>query len=202
MAHVDVARHQHRLYRLRQVHETQQVRHGAARAADGVRRLLMGKTEFRDQARDALRFFQRIEVFALDVLDQRHRGGVLVVDLAHQHRDLVQAGELRGTEAAFAGDDLVARAGRRRLDGTHEHRLHDALRLDRCRQFGQRTVVHPRARLVFAGLDLRDRQGGRHAGRSGRRFGRVAAEQCVETAAETLEFFGCHKRVPALITSS
>jgi hypothetical protein len=66
------------------------------------------KVEFGDQARDALRFFQRIQVFALDVLDQRHRGGVLVVDFAHQHRDLVQAGQLRRAEAAFAGDDLVA----------------------------------------------------------------------------------------------
>ena len=91
-----------------QVHQAQQVRDRAARAADRGGRLLVGEVEFGDQARDALRFFQRIQVFALDVLDQRHRGGGLVVDLAHQHRDLVQPGQLRGAEAPFAGDDLVA----------------------------------------------------------------------------------------------
>ena len=128
-----------------------------------LRRLLVGETEIGDQALDALRFFERIEVFALDVLDQRHRGGGLVVDIAHQHRDLVQAGQLRRAEAAFAGDDLVAVTPSRPIGRTSTGCIMP-WRLDRCRQFGQRAFVHAGARLVFAGLQLGDRQRGRRAG--------------------------------------
>jgi hypothetical protein len=46
-----------------------------ASAACGV-----GQVEFVDQALQRLRFFQRVEVFALDVLDQRHRDHGAVVD--------------------------------------------------------------------------------------------------------------------------
>jgi hypothetical protein len=58
-----------------------------ASAACGV-----GQVEFGDQALQCLRFFQRVEVFALDVLDQRHRDHGAVVDLAHHHRHFGQAG--------------------------------------------------------------------------------------------------------------
>jgi hypothetical protein len=40
--------------------------------------------ELVDQALDAAGFFERVEVLALDVLDQRHRQRGLVGDLAHQ----------------------------------------------------------------------------------------------------------------------
>ena len=79
VAHVDVARHQHRLHRLGQVQQAQQVRHRAARAADRLRRLFVREAELVIRRCNALRFFQRIQVLALDVLDQRHRGGGLVV---------------------------------------------------------------------------------------------------------------------------
>ena len=53
-----------------------------------LRRLLMREVEFGNQALYALRLFQRVEVFALDVFNQRHRGGGLVVDFLDQHRHL------------------------------------------------------------------------------------------------------------------
>ena len=61
------------------------------------------------------RRFHRIEILALDVLDQRHleqtpllvrRGDVLDDD-----RDSCRAGALRGAPAAFAGDDLISLRG-------------------------------------------------------------------------------------------
>ena len=74
----------------------------------------VGQVEFVDQALQRLRLFERVEVFALDVLDQRHREhGAVVGHLAHDRRDFVQAGELRRAPAALAGDDLVARRARR-----------------------------------------------------------------------------------------
>jgi hypothetical protein len=68
------------------------------------------------------------------------------------------ASQLRGAPAAFAGDDFVALRTRRVFDSTGENRLHDPLRLDRRRQFGQRRLVHLRTRLVLAGAQALDRQ--------------------------------------------
>jgi hypothetical protein len=75
MAHVDVARHQHGLHRVGQVQQAQQVAGGAARAAHSLRGQFVSEPKLLDQALQALGFFQRVEVFALDVFDQRHGGG-------------------------------------------------------------------------------------------------------------------------------
>ena len=56
----------------------------------------------------ALRLFHRVEVFALHVLDDRDLERVAVADIDRHDRHLVQAGELRGAPAPFAGDDLEA----------------------------------------------------------------------------------------------
>ena len=64
----------------------------------------------RDQPLERARFFERIEVLALDVLDQRHRDRGFVGHAADDGGNFVQARDLRGAPAALAGDDLVARA--------------------------------------------------------------------------------------------
>jgi hypothetical protein len=78
VAHLQVAGHQHLLHRRGQVEQAQQVAGGAARAAHGLRGLLVREPELVHQALQALRLFQRVEVLALDVLDQRHHRGGLV----------------------------------------------------------------------------------------------------------------------------
>ena len=75
VAHVEVAGHQHGLHGLSEIEQAQQVRHRAARTPYRFRRLLVRELEFTHQARNALRLFQRVEIFALDVLDQRHGSG-------------------------------------------------------------------------------------------------------------------------------
>ncbi|KAG1223555.1 hypothetical protein G6F68_020307 [Rhizopus microsporus] len=74
MAHVDVAGQQHRLHGRRQVQQTQQVAGGGTRAAARLRGLLVRQAEFVQQAAHAVRLFQRVQVFTLDVFDQRHDG--------------------------------------------------------------------------------------------------------------------------------
>ena len=65
------------------------------------------------------RLFDRVQVLALDVLDERHLEQPLLVaagDVPDDDRHLEEAGVLRGAPAALAGDDLVAgrrHAGRR-----------------------------------------------------------------------------------------
>ena len=54
----------------------------------------------------ALRLFHRIEVFALHVFDDRDLERIGVADVDRHDRHFVQAGDLRGAPAPFAGDDL------------------------------------------------------------------------------------------------
>ena len=72
----------------------------------------MGETKFFDQALQALRFFQRVQVFALHVLDQRHGSSGLVGHVAHQHRRAIEPGELGRAETPLARNDFVDRARR------------------------------------------------------------------------------------------
>src|SRR5688572_27005469 len=81
---------------LRQVEQAQQVRYRRARAADGLGGLLVRELELHDQAGKRERLLERVQVLALDVLDQGERDGVLVVDAPQHSRDLVQARHLRG----------------------------------------------------------------------------------------------------------
>ena len=56
------------------------------------------------------RFFDRVQILALDVFDQRHLEQRLLVAGRRRARRPApqQAGALRGAPAAFAGDDLIA----------------------------------------------------------------------------------------------
>ena len=144
----------------------------------------MGQLELADQSLNSLCLFERVEVFALNVLDQRHRGRGFVGHVLDEHRHLVEPGQLGGANPAFAGDDFIAL----RADGADQHRLHDPLRLDALRELVQRALVHARARLVLAGLQLRQLERVRRVVR-GSGYGIVAfldarAEQRFETPAE------------------
>ena len=173
MAHVQVTGHQHGLYGLGQIEQAQQIAGGAARAAHGLGGSFVGEPKFLDQALQAVRFFQRVQVFALHVLDQRHGGRGLVGHIAHQHGHAVQTGQLGSAKAALASDDFKHRlvetclrtrrswyllrlflAAQPRVfvaQATHQDRLHDALSLDALCQFVQRAFVHVGTGLVLAG---------------------------------------------------
>lgn len=125
MAHVDVACHQQLLHRLGELQQTQQVRRSGTRPADRIGGLLVGHAELVDQTLQASCFFERVEILALDVLDQAHCERCLIGNITYQHRDRVEAGQLRRTPAPLAGNDLESLRG----NLADEDRLHDALRL-------------------------------------------------------------------------
>ncbi|MNM79664.1 hypothetical protein D3C81_916040 [compost metagenome] len=145
---------QHGLDDFRQRNQAQEVSHGHPRLAHGVGNLLLGQLELLLQALQGHGLLDRIEVLALDVLDQRHGDRRLVADLAHQRRNAFQAGQLAGAPAAFAGDDLVALA----IDRAHHDRLHQPLAADRVGQLLECLRVHVAARLVLATLQQVQRQ--------------------------------------------
>ncbi len=107
VAHVEIARKQHRLHGHCEVQKTQQVRHRAARAADRFGRLLVREAELVEQALDPVSLFERVQILALDVLDQRHGGRGLIGHVLYEHRHFLQPREARRTETALTRDDLV-----------------------------------------------------------------------------------------------
>ena len=135
--------------------------------------------EFLHQAAIAARFFDRVEVLALDVLDQRDLERVAIGEIAHHDRHFVQLRLLRRAPAPLAGDDLpLAGLGAMRA---HQDRLQHALLHDGLRELAQLLLVERRARLHRARMQELDRRGARRrdrrcALRARRCFGVVAAE--------------------------
>ena len=78
-------------------------RHAAL--AHALRDLILRQAEFFDQLFVGQRLFQRIEVGALHILDQRHFQHLLRRDVLDDDRHGFQPGQLRGAPAAFAGDE-------------------------------------------------------------------------------------------------
>ena len=131
--------------------QAQQVGHGGTGFSDGLGDLLVGQSKLLEQAMQGAGFLERIQVVTLDVLDECHGHGCLVIDIADNGWNLVQAGELCCPPAALAGDDFVGIA-----DWTHDDRLHHALRRDRVSELLQLLLVEMSARLVAPALDQLD----------------------------------------------
>ena len=177
------------LDRLGQFQQAQQVADGDAGAADRLGHLHVGQLELVDQALQGHRLFQRVEVLALDVLDQRDRRRGLAVDVLDHRRDRIQPGDLRRAPAPLAGDQFEVTAL-----AAHHDRLHHALGADGFRQFVESGLVEMLAWLVFAALN--PVHGQFLQGRGQLLFGRLGgllyiADQRSETAAEAF-LLGCH----------
>ena len=196
VTHLEVAREEHLLHRLAQLEQAQQIGRRAARTADRACRGLVRHAEFLGQTMQAARLLERIQVLALDVLDQRHRRRRFVRDLADEHRDDVEAGEAGGADAPLAGDDLVAlRPAAGVGERSNEDRLHHSLRLDAFGELVQRFLVDPRARLKASRLESVERQRVRLAfgGRCRDGVDDAGAEQGFQAHPETLRLLRHHR---------
>ncbi len=122
--------------------------------------VLVGIAAARGQALQRLGLFERRQVLALEVLDQRDLEHLGIVDVADDGRQFAQADLDRRLIAPLAGDDLEPLAAL-----ADDQRLDDALLGDRGHQL--REVAHHLPRLVRVGIDLldRDQSADRHAGR-------------------------------------
>ena len=128
--------------------------------ADGRRNRLLRHRELLGQPSVGLRFFDGVEVLALDILDERDLEQLIVRHVAHRHRHLQQSRTLRGAPAALAGDDLVA--GRRRGGR---------------RSAGSRRDCGSTARAPRAGARRSARAAGASSARAGRYRARSAADR-------------------------
>ena len=161
--------------------------------ADPVGGVLLGQLKLLNQLGKALGFLDWIEVFALEILDQREFEGGAVVGFADDHGDLGQADELGGAPAAFPGDEFVAV-----FRGSDDEGLDDAAFPDRIGQFAQRLFGE-----ILTGLEGTWANGAQrhveHAGgrafvrigccrgndEIGRRFGRYVPEKRAQAASQS-----------------
>ena len=73
--------------------------------------VLLRQPELVDQLPEGERLFDRVQVFALEVLDEGKLELVAIGDLADDDRDPLEPGELRGAEPPLPGHDLIAVEG-------------------------------------------------------------------------------------------
>jgi hypothetical protein len=113
------------------------------------RDLLLGQTAF-EELLEALGLLDRVEVGALEVLDERQLEHHVVADpFADDRGDHRKADGLRGAPPAFAGDQLIA--PRR---GADDDGLQDAVRADARLELGERLGSENAAWLEGVRSDL------------------------------------------------
>ena len=81
-----------------------------------------------DQLTVALGFFERVQILALDILDQRNLGRRRIVDLANDRGNAMEPGALGRAPAALSGDDHVILAVGPQQDGLKHAALPDGFR--------------------------------------------------------------------------
>ncbi len=144
------------LHRFRQFQQPQRVGDIAAALADDLRNLVLAVAEFVHQRAIAFRLFERIEIGALDVLDDRELQRLGVGRFDDDDGHFVQAGALRRAPAAFAGDDLVSVDGA--ADRARDDRLDDAALAQRSDKFVELGIGESAPRIAA----IRPQRTGRH----------------------------------------
>ena len=172
---------------LRELEQADPVGDRRVRAADALADLTEAEPELVDQERVSPRLLDRGELLARDVLDDAEQERVAVVGLSDERRDRRPAGLLRSAPAALACDQLEA-ARRAR---PHQHRLDDALSLDRVGERRRCLRIEPPPGLARIRMDRLDRQV------CELRFGR-ASDQDLEAAAQASAWlFSCGRQAPS-----
>jgi hypothetical protein len=176
---------------LREFEQANIIRDGGAVLAHLGRNLFVSHLKFFREPLICRRGFNRIQILALDVFDQRHFEEFPLVASRNgfdHDGDFRQMGALRGAPAALAGDDLIALApGGFGLDLVDDDRLNHAVGLNRARQLLEPGIVHGTARLIVIGLELVDVDVKRQA-RSGKRISGFGDEGA-EALAKSRSFF-------------
>ena len=136
----------------REVEQAERVGDRRAGPPDARREAVLGEPEFVDELAVGIGRLDRVEILALEVLDERELELIAIGELAHERRDALEAGGLGRPQAPLAGDELVAvdRLG-------HEDRLEDAVLGDARRERREAVRIEALARLMRVGLDPRDR---------------------------------------------
>ena len=146
VSHRQRARREVRAHFLWQAQEPHVVGDRRTILPDGVGNLLLCEMEVVGETTIGLRLFDRIEILALDVLDQRDRQQLIFGNVANDNRYFQEAGALRCPPATFAGHDLVVA-----IDAPDDDRLDDPVGANGAGEILDPLVVHLRAGLELVG---------------------------------------------------
>ena len=144
----------------RQAQQAQRVAHLRPAAADPRRELVLGAAEVVEHLLVGRRLLQRVELGAVQVLEQGVAQQDVVGGLAHDRRGSRSRPASRpARQRRSPGHELVVRSvgagvGRR----AHHDRLQQPDLADRVDQLGERVLVEDRARLARVGPDVVERQ--------------------------------------------
>ena len=133
----------------RQPQQANHVRDGGSILACPRCDLLVAEVHFRVQPLQRLRGFHRIQVFALDVLDERNFEDPLVRIILDDGRNFDQTSQLGRAQTTLAGDQLVAGAF-----ATNQERLDYPMCFYGVSEFFQPRGIEYRARLQRVRLDV------------------------------------------------
>jgi hypothetical protein len=125
-----------------EVEEPHGIGDGGAVAADAFGDVFLAEPEFLCEAGVGFGFFDGVEVFALEVLDESHFEDIAVAGESFDDGDIGESELLAGAEAAFACDEFEGA-----VDGADDEWLDDAVFADGFHQF--RELFSPE---VFPGL--------------------------------------------------
>jgi hypothetical protein len=127
----------------RETKETQHVCDGGAILADSARDLFLSQAEFANQSLIRLRFFHRIEVFALQVLNERDLQDGVISRFANQSGYFRKTRQLGRPPAPLSGDQLKEAVFKR----PDYDRLNDTVLTNRDAELIEHLLVK-----VFSGL--------------------------------------------------
>jgi len=130
----------------------QHVRDGCAVLARALCNLLVAEFVVAHQALERVGNLDRVEVLALDILDECDLHEAIIGVILDNDWDLREAGDLGGAPSAFTGDQLVATDGR-----AHDQGLDDAVLANGLSEFSQAVCLETAARLERVWVDLINR---------------------------------------------
>ena len=149
------------LHGLGQAQETQGIGDLRARAAKALRQLLLRDTEVLEQLLVRARLLERVQLSAMEILEQSIPQHGVVGGIAHDRGDRVETGEGGCSQSTLAHDELVARlAGTRSRALAHHDGLQHPELAHGVHELLERFRVELGARLLRVGHDVgrRDRR--------------------------------------------
>ena len=152
MPHFQTALIKHFLNRLGQTQQAQAVGDGTTAFTDGFCDGFMSQAKFVSKTFQTLSFFNRIEVFTLQVFNQTHGQRGFVADGFDNDGNFGQTGQLGSAPTAFAGNQFILR----QTTFAYDNRLDNALCLNGIGQLLQSFVINLHTRLITAGLNIGD----------------------------------------------
>jgi hypothetical protein len=107
--------------------ETHRVCDGGAIFSGALSDFLLREVKFLCEALEGAGLLDRVEIFALKVLNKRHLERLFFGHVTHNDGNTLDRSALRGTPAALACNQLVTI-----VDSANDERLHDTTRDDRA----------------------------------------------------------------------